>query len=38
MVRNYNNLTLDEIESRIEENDKKLKEIWDTDSGNSWEV
>jgi len=37
MVRNYNNLTLEEIESRIEENDNKLKEIWDTDDGNSWE-
>ena len=37
MVRNYNNLTLEEIESRIDENDKKLKEIWDTDDGNSYE-
>ena len=37
MVRNYNNLTLEEIESRIEENSKKLKEIWDTDDGNSYE-
>ena len=37
MVKNYNNLTLEEIESRIEENDKKLKEIWDTDDGNSYE-
>ena len=36
MVRNYNNLTLEEIESKIEENDKKLKEIWDDD--NSWEM
>ena len=38
MVRNYNNLTLEEIESKIEENDKKLKEIWDTDNSNSWEM
>ena len=38
MVRNYNNLTLEEIESRIEENNKKLKEIWDTDNGNSREA
>ena len=38
MVRNYNNLTLEEIESRIKENDKILKEIWDTDNGNSWEA
>ena len=37
MVKNYNNLTLEEIESRIEENGKKLKEIWDTDDGNSYE-
>ena len=38
MVRNYNNLTLEEIESRIEENNKKLKEISDADDGNSWDV
>ena len=38
MVKNYNNLTLEEIESKIEENDKKLKEIWDTDNSNSWEM
>ena len=38
MVRNYNNLTLEEIESRIKENDKILKEISDADDGNSWEV
>ena len=38
MVRNYNNLTLEEIESRIEENNKKLKEISDADDGNSWVV
>ena len=38
MVRNYNNLTIEEIESIIEENDKKLKEISDADDGNSWEV
>ena len=38
MVRNYNNLTLEEIELRIKENNRKLKEIWDTDNGNSWEV
>ena len=31
MMKNYNNLTLEEIKSRIEKNDKKLKEIWDTD-------
>ena len=37
MVKNYNNLTLEEIESRIEENDKKLSEIWDADDGNSWD-
>ena len=37
MVKNYNNLTLEEIESKIEENDNKLKEIWDADDGNSWE-
>ena len=36
MVKNYNNLTLEEIESRIKENNKKLKEIWDDD--NSWEM
>ena len=34
---NYNNLTLEEIETKIEENSKILKEIWDTDDGNSWE-
>ena len=38
MVKTYNNLTLEEIESKIEENDKKLKEIWDTDNSNSWEM
>ena len=38
MVRNYNNLTLEEIESRIKENNRKLKEIWDTDNSSSWEV
>ena len=38
MVKNYNNLTLEEIESRIKENNRKLKEIWDTDNGSSWEV
>ena len=38
MVKNYNNLILEEIESKIEENDKKLKEIWDTDNSNSWEM
>ena len=38
MVKNYNNLTLEEIESKIEENNNKLKEIWDTDNSNSWEV
>ena len=38
MVKNYNNLTLEEIESRIKENNKKLKEIWDTDNSNSWEM
>ena len=37
MVRNYNNLTLEDIESRIEENDKKLKENLDADDCNSWE-
>lgn len=37
MVENYNNLTLEEIETKIEENDNKLKEIWDADNGNSWE-
>ena len=37
MVRNYNNLTLENIESRIEENDKKLKENLDADDCNSWE-
>ena len=37
MVRNYNNLTLEEIESRIEETDNKLHEIWDADDGNSYE-
>ena len=37
-MKNYNNLTLEEIESKIEENDKKLKEIWDTDNSNSWEM
>jgi len=34
---NYNNLTLEEIETKIEENDNKLKEICDADDGNSWE-
>ena len=35
MVRNYNNLTIEEIESIIEENDKKLKEIWDDDDSSA---
>ena len=35
-MKNYNNLTIEEIESKIEENNKKLKEIWDDD--NSWEM
>ena len=35
-MKNYNNLTIEEIESIIEENDKKLKEIWDDD--DSWEM
>ena len=35
-MKNYNNLTIEEIESKIEENNNKLKEIRDTD--NSWEV
>lgn len=38
MIKNYYNLTIEEIESIIEENDKKLKEISDADDGNSWEM
>ena len=37
MVKDYSNLTIEEIDRLIEENDKKLKHIWDTDDGNSWE-
>ena len=37
MVNDYINLTLEEIETKIEENNKILKGIWDTDDGNSWE-
>ena len=37
MVKNYNNLTLEEIESKIEKNDDILHKIWDVDDGNSWE-
>ena len=36
MMKKYYNLTIEEIESIIEENDKKLKEIWDDD--DSWEM
>ena len=38
MIKKYYNLTIEEITSIIEENDKKLKEISDADDGNSWEV
>ena len=38
MMKKYYNLTIEEITSIIEENDKKLKEISDADDGNSWEV
>ena len=34
MNKNYMNLTLDKIETKIEENNKILKGIWDTDDGN----
>ena len=38
MIKKYYNLTIEEITSIIEENDKILKEISDADDGNSWEV
>ena len=38
MIKKYYNLTIEEITSIIEENDKILKEISDTDDGNSWEM
>ena len=34
---NYNNLTLEEIEERIEKNSEILNKIWKEDDGNSWE-
>ena len=37
-MKNYNNLTIEEITSIIEENNNKLNEISDADDGNSWEV
>ena len=37
MVTNYTYLSLEEIERLIEENDKKLNEIWNADDGSSWE-
>jgi len=36
-MKDYGNLSLPEIERLIEVNDMKLKEIWDTDDGGSWE-
>jgi hypothetical protein len=36
MVKNYSNLSLDEINRLIEVNSMKLREIWDTDDGGSW--
>ena len=38
MIKKYYKLTIEEITSIIEENDKILKEISDADDGNSWEV
>ena len=38
MIKKYYNLTIEEITSIIEENDKILKEISDADDGNSWEM
>ena len=38
MMKKYYNLTIEEITSIIEENDKILKEISDADDGNSWEM
>ena len=37
MVKNYSNLSIDEIDRLIEVNSMKLREIWDTDDGNSYE-
>lgn len=37
MVKNYSNLSIDEIDRLIDVNSMKLREIWDTDDGNSWE-
>ena len=37
-MKKYYNLTIEEITSIIEENDKILKEISDVDDGNSWEM
>lgn len=37
MIKKYYNLTIEEITSIIEENDKILKGIWDPDEGNSRE-
>ena len=36
-MKDYGNLSLPEIERLIEVNDMKLREIWDTDDGGSWE-
>ena len=38
MIKKYYNLTIEEITSIIEENDKILKEISEADDGNSWEM
>lgn len=34
---NYNHLTLEEIQEKIDQNDKILKKIWEEDDGNSWD-
>ncbi len=34
---NYNHLTLEEIQEKIEKNSKILKKIWEEDDGSSWE-
>ncbi len=36
-MKNYGNLTIDEIDKLIGENNEKLEEIWNSDDGSSWE-
>lgn len=36
-IKDYSYLTVEQIQERIEANDKILQQIWNEDDGNSWE-